>query len=216
MVVVRVEERGGAEKRKICEDDVQTISDLKRKLCSADPGSIMLSFKGKILNDSTPISTLGDSVTFVIEKDIEFNKIASSDKCMSPDSIPSMYASRANGKTVLLGEGEVFFKQGRPYLVTRKTRKVKLQDIARYLRDNISRAHMIHAFLLLFIVVSGNYPLMAIVLTINVLRLVSYFALRYKLWEKTTGHFTYSLFMFLASLLAIDHEKFNRKRMCCQ
>lgn len=215
MAVVRVEERGG-EKREISEETIQTILDLKKKLCSDDPSSIMLSFKGKILKDSTPIYTLGDDVTFVIEKDIEFNKISPSDKHMSSDSNLSMYSSRINGEAMLLRDDEIFFKQGRPYLITRKTRKIKLRDVAKYVRRNVSKAHVIQALLLLFIVASGNYPLMAIVLTVNVLRLASYFALRCRMWEKTTGHFTYSVFMFLASLLAIDHEKFNRKRTCCQ
>lgn len=214
-MVVRVETRGGAEKREISEESIQTISDLKRRLCEEDPSSVMLSFKGKILNDSTPISTLGEDVTFVIEKDIEFSKIAPSGKCASAQDSAAptkTYMSKVNGGMMLLREDEVFFKQGRPYLITKKTKKVKFRDIVRYLKNSISKAHVVQTLLLMFIVATGNYPLMAIIFTVNALRFVSHFALKYRVWEKTTNHLTYSVFMFLASLLAIDHEKFHRKK----
>jgi len=210
MATVKVVNRGQSMKKEIISDHINTIMDLKRKLCEDNPDSVLLTFKGKLLNDSTPISTLGDEVEFVIEKEIEFSDIfveeippkKEDDKCIR---------GIINGKSVVLDKSEVFYKNGKPFYITKKIKKIKLKDLIEFCKKNIGRAQLIQLGILSFIIATKNYPLLVMILTVNLLKMLSSCILKYKIDEKLKTHISFSIFMFVTSMLAIDHEKISRK-----
>lgn len=206
MAQIQVQTRGKAEKFTIEDENVITIMDLKRKINQEDPTSVLLTFKGKILTDATLINTLGDTVTFVMEKEIEFAQILPT---------PKLYKSKIDNKTVYLREDEIFFKNGQPFLITKKIRKLKFSDIVAFMKKNVTRERIIQFLFIFFIIASRNYPLFTIIVTVNVLKFFSYFLLKYKTWELFASGFkscfSYEFFMFFASMFAIDYEKFIQR-----
>jgi len=198
---VRVHTRGKSDSRLIDDPDILTVLDLKRRLNSTDPSAVLLTFKDKVLNDSTPLTALGSELDFVMESEIEFTQI---DEGKS-------YKATVNGQVVVLAEHEVFFKDGKSFMVTKRTKKLRLKDVVAFLRKNVTRAQLVQVLFLAVVVLSRNYPLLVVILTINLLRAFSYALLRSRIWMECRGHVAYSAFMFVASLLSIDHEKFVRR-----
>lgn len=220
MTQIQVQTRGNPDSQLIDDDKILTIMDLKRKLNENDPSSVLLTFKGKILTDSTPLSALGENIMFTVEKDIEFVQIEpkADEKSISGRRLGGTrtYKSVVNNQVVFLKEDEVFFKDGKPFFITKKTRKLKLRDVVDFFKKNLTKAQIVQLLFIMFVVFSKNYPLLAIILTINLLRIFSFALLKSNAWDEYKGHFSYSVFMFLASLLAIDHEKFVRKTIKLQ
>ncbi|KAM0681374.1 hypothetical protein GINT2_000614 [Glugoides intestinalis] len=202
MALIEVQTRGKPEKLTIEDENVITIMDLKKKLSKEDPTSILLTFNGKILTDSTPINTLGEAVIFIMEKEIEFAQIHQNQK---------LYKSKIDNKTVYLREDQIFFKDGRPFLITKKIRKLTYSDILAFVYKKITRERLLQLFFILFGIVSKNHPLFTIILTVNTLKFFSYFLLKYKAWQVFKSKAAYKSFMFFASMFAIDHEKFIQK-----
>lgn len=205
MAPIQIQTRGNSDIQLIEDEKIVTVMDLKRKLNEKDPASILLTFKGKILMDSTPLSTLGEDILFTVEKDIEFAHI-------EPKSTEKKaYRTIGNNQVLLLRDDEIIFKDGRPFIATKRTKKLKFKEIVEFCRKNVSRVQAIQFLFIMFVLLSRHYPLLATILTINFLRMVSFVILRSKAWESLDGHLLYSVFMFLASLLAIDHDKFIKK-----
>ncbi|ELA41653.1 uncharacterized protein VICG_01286 [Vittaforma corneae ATCC 50505] len=220
MTQIQVQTRGNSEIQLIDDEKILTIMDLKRKLNEHDPSSVLLTFKGKILTDSTPLSALGRNIVFTMEKDIEFAQIESktNEKSLYDRKLgeKKLYKSVVNDQIVFLKEDEIFFKEGKPFFITKKTKKLKLKDVVDFLKKNLTKAQIVQLLFIMFVVFSKNYPLLAIILTINLLRVFSFALLKSKAWNEYKGHLSYSAFMFFASLLAIDHEKFIRKTVKLQ
>lgn len=200
MTTIRIKTRGNDNEKILNCDDATTIHDIKQQINMNDPSSVLLTFKDKVLLDSTDISTLGEDCTFVIEKEIEFSRIHG--------HIPKQYRAKINDKYVILKEGEVFFKDGRSFLVTGKMKKIKAADILDAIRKNFTRMHAIHLLLITFTLASRNYPLISVIIFINILKLGSQMILKFKICEKIGSGLLYSIFMFFASSIAIDHDKF--------
>ena len=87
----------------------------------------------------------------------------------------------------------------------------------------MSGANAIHGVVIIGAIIvmgkaeSSNYLalilgfLAVIVGTVNVLRLLSHMCVQQRVWELARGHMVYSVLMFFASMLAIDHSKFARR-----
>lgn len=203
MSKVQVHTRGSQEPQLFNDDTIVTILDLKRRLNTTDPTAVLLTFKGKIITDSTPLSVLGEDLVFVMENEIEFSTIE--------ETAGKTYKASINGHSMVLPGDNVFFKDGKAFMITRRKRKFKVKDLVEMIRKNVSRAQLLHLMFLAVVVVSKNYPLMVVVLTVCALRGLSYAFVKSKMWKECKGHLTYSAFMFFASMLSIDHEKFVRK-----
>lgn len=204
MTHVQVQTRGSLEIVKIDDEEVVTVLDLKRKLNQTDPKSVLLTFKGKILTDSTPLSTLGENAVFTMEKDIEFAQTEQKGGV-------NLVRAIVNRQPMLLREDEIFIKDGKPFLITRRSKKLKLKDIIELIKRNVSKAQLVQLVFIIAVVMSRNYSLLAIILTINLLRMLSFILLKSNLWMEYKGHLSYSAFMFFASLVAIDYDKFIKK-----
>lgn len=202
MTIIQIKRRGEDTVKSFNDQSIVTITDLKRRINENDPSSVLLTFKGKILTDSTPVETLGEEILFIMENDIEFTPIYKQ---------PKLFKSVVNNQIVFLKEDEIFFKNGKPFFITKKRRKFKVKDVVDYLKNNVTRAHLIQVLLLLGILVTRNYPLIIIIATVNILRLHSFFLTKSKIWEDMGNHLMYSIFMFLASMFSIDHPKFVKK-----
>lgn len=203
MTTIRIKTRGNEDEKLLTDVGIITIHDIKRKINESDPSSVLLTFKDKVLLDSTDISTLGEDCTFVIEKDIEFSQIYGHS--------PKKYRAKINDKYVILKEEEVFFKDGKSFLVTKKLKKIKLVDILDAIRKNFTRIHAIHILFITFVFASRNYPLISTIVFINILKLASQMILKFRIWEKIGTGILYSIFMFFASFIAIDHNRFIPK-----
>lgn len=202
MTHIQIRRRGEDTVKSFEDQNIITIADLKRKINENDPSSVLLTFKGKILTDSTPIKALGEEVLFIMENDIEFSAIYKQ---------PKLYKSVVNNQVMFLKEDEIFFKDGKPFFITKKRRKFKVKDVVEFIKNNITKTHLIQLILLMGILLTKNYPLIIIITAVNTLRLQSFFLTKSKIWETMGNHLTYSLFMFLASMFSIDHPKFIKK-----
>lgn len=241
MTIIKVVMRSEPMKKETIYGNIATIMDLKKRICERNPNSVILSFKGKFLNDATPISALGEEIEFVIEKEIEFSKIAvreitpdkKEDRTSNPleddslDNIAHKYEKKynsteeigdsgqiriiLNGESTLINREEIFYKNGKPFLITKKVKKFNLKDFIDLVRNNISRTQIVQIAILSFIVATKNYPLLSMIVTVNLLKSISLLIIKYKVDENFTNHILYSIFMFFVSAIAIDHEKITRK-----
>lgn len=198
--MISVKTRGREDTKSYDDPSIVTVGDLKTRLCPADPSTVLLTFKGKILSDTTPLCVLGDNPVFTVEREIEFMQIEKGKYTV-------------NGERVSLGPQDVFYKDGRAYMVTSRVKKFRLRDVVVFIRNNVSRAQLIQALFLAVVVFSRNYPLLVVIMTINLLRAFSYALVRSKAWNECRSHLSYALFMFIASLFSIDHEKFIRTEL---
>lgn len=76
---IRVRTRGEKRIELFSNEEIDTIKDLKKRLCQMNPESVVLSFKGKMLNEKTPIKTLGEDLDFLVERDIYMNEMIKDD-----------------------------------------------------------------------------------------------------------------------------------------
>lgn len=202
MAIVEVQTRGKVQKQKIEDESIITIMDLKKKINNEDPESVLLSFKGKILTDATPISTLGDNLLFILEKDIEFTQMTQKEKS---------YKASVEGKCVNLKKEDIYTKNGKKYMIVNRRRKLKAKDVIDFFKKNLTTWHIMQAVLITLFVSLGNYPLIYLIFMINALKFASLFFLKTRFWELSQSRLFYLVFMFFASLVAIDHGKFLRK-----
>lgn len=203
MPTIRVRTRGKNDEKIFSGDEMHTIRDVKEKLKSKDPSSVLLTYKDKLLIDSTEISTLERDCILILENDIEFSEMYEQES--------KVYRAKINEKLVSLKENDVFFKDGKSFLITRREKKIKISDVWSYFKKNLTKSHIVQFLFLAFIFSSRNYPLISIIVFINILKFISQMALKFKLWENIGDGALYAIFMFFASFIAIDHTKFLKK-----
>jgi hypothetical protein len=203
MPTIRVRTRGKNDEKIFSGDEMHTIRDVKEKLKSKDPSSVLLTYKDKLLIDSTEISTLERDCILILENDIEFSEMYEQES--------KVYRAKVNEKLVSLKENDIFFKDGKSFLITRREKKIKISDVWSYFKKNLTKSHIVQFLFLAFIFSSRNYPLISIIVFINILKFISQMALKFKLWENIGDGALYAIFMFFASFIAIDHTKFLKK-----
>lgn len=203
MSTIKIQTRGKKDEKIFDSGEVDTIGDIKKQINGSDPSSVLLTYKDKLLIDSTKISTLDENCTLILENDIEFSDIYGHRS--------KTFKATVNEKPLSVGKEDVFFKDGKSFLITKRKKKIKLSEIWAYLYNNITKAHIIQVLFLAFIFSSKNYPLISIILFINLLKFVSQMLLRLKIWEGLRNDVSYAVFMFFASFIAIDHNKFLKK-----
>lgn len=208
MSTIRIRTRGNNSEELLTGDRIITIRDIKQKINSKDPSSVLLTFQDKILIDEIEISSLGEDCTFILENDIEFSHIYGHSA--------NRYKAKIDGKSVFLNESDVFFKDGKAYLITNRIKKLKLADLFDQFRKQLTRAQVLQFLFLTFIISSRNYPLICIICFINLLKLISQLILKFRAWEILGNGPMYAFFMFFASFMAIDHNKFINRAISSQ
>lgn len=241
--------------------EAETVLDIKRIINKEDPASVCLIFRGKPINDRTPLEALGQSVSFVLVRDIAFNRIASEDdlyvpdmvsrsdyllhrkedgqgrkhqagdehrhgderrheaapaggpggqqpRRAAPDAAGEMRRIRINGVVHAVRKSDVFSYNGVEYLVTSRRKRLTLRNVLKYLESFFTPTFAAQCIILFLIAMTRNIFLLTIIIFIRVMRLLSHFCVQNGVYFKFRGHVSKSVFLFLASLLLLDHMAF--------
>jgi hypothetical protein len=239
-----------------------TILDIKRRISGFDPDSIVFSYNGKLINDSTPLKVLGENIVLLLEQRKAHSNTASRqinficDQNVSADTtlgdriifsealqseeqdIPSICKDNEaadecevevneiqrdleadkescqvnviiDGKIRKVEPSDILIKNGKRYLITKRIKKITLEDCVKFIKRNLTPTQAIYTVLLAFILYTNNFYLFFIICSIKVLRLISKICVSLKIWEITKeSHFCRAILMFFASLFILDHSKF--------
>jgi hypothetical protein len=132
----------------------------------------------------------------------------SKDNKKIPSNLDESSASRLTDD-LLSSNNEIFYKNGKPFLIKNRIKKLKFSDIPKQVFKRCTREQLVQFLLISFILTTKNYPLVCIIVFINILKSISLIILKYKIYNKMGNGLIYSIFMFISSFIAIDHARFH-------
>ncbi|KAI4292046.1 hypothetical protein PAPHI01_1320 [Pancytospora philotis] len=215
-------------------EGTDTVLDVKR-MVSADAAAVYLTFQGKPIADEVALSELGEDIVLCMEETIEFSPIECSDSIpiagadteyaaigafggdipienTKPEDKPG-HAHSADPETVT-EEGaddtpafqDHFSLNGSTYRITSRTPRWTLRYIVDRIEEGVTPMFIIQCLFLFYIIHTRNIFILALIVSIRILRLLSKCIFRNRLDLYFSG--VKQPFMFIASLLFIDHPNF--------
>lgn len=199
------------------------LIDIKQRLCKNDPESMYISYKGKLLSDTTCIRVLGERVVLLLENDIEFtsigdgsfSKLEAALACPAPrraDVVAEACAEPRSPPRAKAGEdskpSNTFFLNGKKYLITQRRKKFNLRHIKEALRRCATREVALQLLLFAFLMATQNFFLLLALVFIKCLSFCDYLFSSRRIWSHISNQHVKTVFMFVASLLFIDHSTY--------
>lgn len=129
------------------------------------------------------------------------------------DPIYTYSTINVNGESIRAKNTDIIFKDGRKYYVTNRIPRLTLKTLFNKLNEYLNdRALVVQLLMLLFIIQSGNIFLLSTIVGVRLLRMISSLFKKHELWRSVKSHTCKSLFMFVASLILLDHNSFYENK----
>ncbi len=212
----------------------ETIYEIQKLLCKECPESVYLTFEGKVLEPFTNINSLGETILLVLEKEIDFNIINTTnmikDELKQENNDVNKIFKDNNGKEdklidnnveynvisnenetkegeIIKGNANYVIHKGKFYFVTKRKKRLTFKNLVIYTVENFNLANFIKSLLVIAVILSGNIFISLFIFFIKILNVAGRFLKKSKIFKKIKSKKLKIILMFFSSLVFIQHKE---------